>query len=129
MTLYSLSVHLFVFGLTAMLAAPLGITVKSMLCTLVVSMLMNTMVVPGATVSEFGIKFSAVFEPMPLGSVTLTEGPDEDVEGVLVLVTVETVELLVGLLLVVVVLELLLVDVELVVVLGVTVIVPFIQLW
>ena len=63
-----LRVHRFVLGLgLGDMVAPVGIVRKSMLWMLVVSLLMNSIVVPGATVTLAGLKFRAVFAPIPAG--------------------------------------------------------------
>jgi hypothetical protein len=103
---------------------PLGWTVKSMSWT-VVSLLMNTMVVPGAMLpSEDGWKFRLVSVPIPAGMITSIVAPEEVL--VVVLLVVDGVELVVA---VVEVVLLLVVVVELVevTVVPVTIIVPVIQ--
>jgi hypothetical protein len=103
----ALSVHLLVFGLGLVgSVAPVGMDVKSTLC-MVVSLLLNTMVVPGATVMVLGWKFRSR-EATPGGMLMTT------VAALLVDLLVDVVLLLVGVVLVlVVVFRVEVVDVEL----------------
>ncbi len=71
------------------IVAPLGTLVKSMLCMPVVSSLMNTMVVPAATVMALGSKFRSGLEPAPAGMRTPTVAPELLVEVVALVVMVE----------------------------------------
>ncbi len=102
-----------VFGLVAMVT-PLGVEAKSMLWILAVSWFMKTMVVPGATVSVLGWKFSFVFAPIPLGMTISTVTPVDEPELELEVVddVVDDVVLVVGTLLVVVVVVVLVVELE-----------------
>jgi hypothetical protein len=95
-------VQVLVFGLVA-IVTPLGVEEKSMLWMLPVSWFSKTMVVPGATVSVLGWKFSFMFAPIPLGMMISTVGPVEVTELEVVDDVVEDVVLVVGTLLVVVV--------------------------
>jgi hypothetical protein len=71
------------------MVAPLGIEKKSMLWMLAVSLLMNTMVVPGEIVTFGGSKFSDWFAPTPLGRMISNIGLDGAVDVELEHVEVE----------------------------------------
>jgi hypothetical protein len=85
-----------------------------MLWTLV-SLLIHTIVVPGATVTEAGSKFSCWLLPMPLGMVMSTV-PVDGVEVVVVVTVVVVLLLVVDVVVVVVVLLVGVLDVVVVVV-------------
>lgn len=75
-TFHMALVHVLVLGLVV-IVTPDGTELKSMLWIEPVSWLMKTTVVPGATVSVDGWKFSDMLEPTPLGMVMSTTAPDE----------------------------------------------------
>lgn len=92
-TLNMLFVHWEVLGLgLGEMVAPLGTDVKFMSWVLV-SLLTNTIVVPGNTEMVLGTKlFGWLALPAPSGMVTSTVGAEEDVLGVGVVLVVTGVE-------------------------------------